>query len=45
MRIIKEIQRKTYRFYRQEIVCEQFPMLTTISRKEWLEKGTIGYVI
>ena len=44
MGILKKIQCKIYSFYRQEIVCEQFPMLTTFSKKEWLEKDAIGFV-
>ena len=44
MGILKKLQRKIYSFYRQEIVCEQFPMLTTFSKKEWLEKDAIGFV-
>ena len=44
MGILKEIQRKIYYFYRQEIVCEQFPMLTKHSMKEWQERDAIGLV-
>lgn len=44
MGILKEIQRKIYHFYRQEVVCEQFPMLTSFCKKEWLAKGAIGLV-
>lgn len=44
MEILKDIQLKLYRLYRQKIVCEQFPMLTTFSKKEWLEKDAIGFV-
>ena len=44
MGFLNNIQRKLYHFYRHKIVCEQFPMLTTISRKEWLEKDAIGFV-
>ena len=44
MGILKEIQRKIRSFYRQEIVCEQFPMLSSFSKKEWQEKGAIGFV-
>lgn len=44
MAFLKKIERKIYSFYRQEIVCEQFPMLTAISKKEWLEMDAIGFV-
>ena len=44
MGILKEIRRKIYSFYRQKIVCEQFPMLTVLSKQEWLEKDAIGIV-
>ena len=44
MGILLKIQRKIYSLYRQEIVCEQFPMLTAFSKKEWLEKDAIGFV-
>ena len=44
MGILKEIQRKMYSFYRQDVVCEQFPMLSTFSKKEWIKKKAIGLV-
>ena len=44
MGIIKNIQHKLSYLYRRKIVCEQFPMLTSISRKEWQEKKAIGIV-
>lgn len=44
MAILKVIQQKIHKFYREEIVCEQFPMLTSISRKEWKKEGAIGLV-
>lgn len=44
MGILKITQRKIYSFYRQEIVCEQFPMLTAFNKKEWHKKGAIGLV-
>ena len=44
MGIIRKIQYKINSFYRRNIVCEQFPMLTSISRKEWKKKGAIGLV-
>lgn len=44
MGILKEIQHKICRFYRLNLVCEQFPMLTKLSKKEWYEKGAIGFV-
>lgn len=44
MGILKKIQRKIHHFYRQEIVCEQFPMLTKHSMKEWQERDAICLV-
>ena len=44
MGILKEIQHKLYRFHRQKIVCEQLPMLTNLSKREWQEKKAIGLV-
>ena len=44
MGILKEIQRKMYSFYRRNLVCEQFPMLSSFSKKEWQGKGAIGFV-
>ena len=44
MGLLKKIHNKAYQFYRQRIVCEQYPMLSSISRKEWRNKGAIGLV-
>lgn len=44
MEIIGTIYHKLYTYYRRIIVCEQFPMLTVYSRKEWQETGAIGLV-
>lgn len=44
MRIIGKIYQKLYTYYKQSVVCEQFPMLTKLSRHEWQEKGAIGFV-
>lgn len=44
MGIFEKIQHRIHTYYRQEIVCEQYPMLTSRSRKEWQNKGTLGIV-
>ena len=44
MGIIVKIKQKSRFFYRQKIVCEQFPMLTPISRKNLQTQGAIGLV-
>lgn len=44
MGILKELQHKLYSFYRRNLVCEQFPMLSSFSKKEWQKKGAIGFV-
>ena len=44
MEIIGKIKQKTELFYRQRVVCEQYPMLTSLSRKEWQDKGALGLV-
>ena len=44
MKIIGKIYQKLYTYYKQSVVCEQFPMLTKLSRNEWQEKGAIGFV-
>ena len=44
MRLMKKILHRSHSFYRQSIVCEQYPMLTSISRKEWQKKGGLGLV-
>ena len=44
MGIIGKLYHKIYTYYRQNLVCEQFPMFSTFSKKEWQEKGAIGFV-
>lgn len=44
MGILEKIQHKIHTYYRHEIVCEQYPMLTPSSRKEWQDKGALGIV-
>ena len=44
MKIIGKIYQKLYTYYKQSVVCEQFPMLTKLSRNEWQKKGAIGLV-
>lgn len=44
MGLVEKIQNKVHTFYRQHIVREQYPMLTSLSRKEWQEKGALGVV-
>lgn len=44
MKIIRKIKQKTEFFYRQKIVCEQYPMMTSLSRKELQGEGAIGLV-
>ena len=44
MGILEKIQHKIHTYYRHEIVCEQYPMLTSSSRKEWQDKGALGIV-
>ena len=44
MGIIRKLYHKIYTYFRQEIVCEQFPMLSSFSKKEWQGKGAIGFV-
>lgn len=44
MGILKDIQCKFYGYFRQKIVCEQLPMLTNFSKREWQRKGAIGLV-
>lgn len=44
MRIIGNIKYKIQSFYRRRIVCEDYPLLTSTNRKEWLKRGTIGLV-
>ena len=38
------IKHQILSFYRRRIVCENYPMLTPISRKEWQKKEVIGLV-
>ena len=44
MGIIGKIKHQMKSFYRLEIVCEQYPLLTSHSRKEWQDKGASGLV-
>ena len=44
MKIIRNIYQKLYTYYKRNIVCEQFPMLTVSSKIEWQEKGATGIV-
>ncbi len=44
MGIIGKIKHQIKSFYRQKIVCEQYPLLTSLSRKEWQDKGASGLV-
>ena len=44
MGIIGKIKQKAESFYRQRIVCEEYPMLTPISRKKLQAEGAIGLV-
>lgn len=44
MKIIGKIYQKLYTYYKQSVVCEQFPMLTKLSRNEWQRMGAIGFV-
>ena len=44
MGIISKIGHKAEILYRQRIVCEQYPMLTSISRKQEEANGAIGLV-
>ena len=44
MGITDKIKHKIHTIYRRHIVCEQYPMLTHISRKDWQEKGALGVV-
>ena len=41
---IGKIKHLIQSFYRRRIVCEYYPMLTPISRKEWQKKEAIGLV-
>lgn len=44
MGLVEKIRHRVHTFYRQQIVREQYPMLTSLSRKEWQEKGALGVV-
>lgn len=44
MGIIRKIKQKAEYFYRHRIVCEQYPMLTSISRKKLQAEGAMGLV-
>lgn len=44
MGIIVKIKRKAETFYRHRIVCEQYPMLTSLGRKKLQAEGAIGLV-
>ena len=44
MGLITYFHHRINMYYRQFIVCEQFPMLTVYSRKVWQKKGAIGLV-
>ncbi len=44
MDILGKFRHKVSLYYRQHVVCEQYPMLTSINRKEWQERGAFGLV-
>lgn len=44
MKIFKKTEKRLLGFYKKHITCEQYPMLTYINRKEWLNKGALGVV-
>lgn len=44
MDLFKKIEGRITSFYKKHIICEQYPMLTSINRKEWLNKGALGIV-
>lgn len=44
MNLFRKIKQKAEHFYRHQIVCEQYPMLTSYSRRELRAKGAIGLV-
>lgn len=44
MRLLSDIRHRYLSFFRQRIVCEQYPMLTSLSRKGWQDKGASGLV-
>ena len=44
MEIFRKIKQRTEYYYRYRIVCEQYPMLTPISRRSLQAKGAIGLI-
>lgn len=44
MGLFKKIEGRIKGFYKKQIICEQYPMLTSTNRKEWLNKGALGIV-
>lgn len=44
MTFIGKIRNRIHTYYRQQIVREQYPMLTSLSRKEWQNRGALGVV-
>ena len=44
MGFLGKIMNQMQSFYRRNIVCEDYPMLTPFSRKEWQKKEAIGLV-
>ena len=44
MDLFKKIEGRITSFYKKHIICEQYPMLTSTNRKEWLNKGALGVV-
>lgn len=44
MGILSKFKHQMELFYRQKVVCENYPMLTLISKKEWQKKEAIGLV-
>lgn len=44
MDLFKKIEGQITSFYKKHIICEQYPMLTSTNRKEWLNKGALGVV-
>ena len=44
MDLFKKIEGRITGFYKKQIICEQYPMLTSTNRKEWINKGALGIV-
>lgn len=44
MDIIKKFEHRIERFYKQKIVCEQYPLLTSVNRKRLQANGALGLV-